>query len=298
MKIAILVLLLISCLLVVGVNSKTGSGGTLIQITDDNWSQILDGEWMVEFFAPWCPACRNLQSTWEEFASWSQDLGIRVGQVDITNSPGLSGRFMITALPTIYHVTSGTFRQYKSPRTKEDFLSFVEEKKWEAVEPISAWQSPASLPMSFLSQFYRVSMALRNVMNTLTEEYGIPVWSAYLIFVGITILVGLLLGLILVFIIDCIYPQKKHIPSTTSTAAQSTAAAAADAGGKETQQQKETPDDEIIDDEDDVVYEDDDEEEEEEENSNQEEEPIVPTAKKVENSPGGDGARKRRPRKD
>lgn len=47
-------------------------------------------------FAPWCPACRSLQPVWEDFASWSRDLGIQVGQVDITSSPGLSGRFMIT----------------------------------------------------------------------------------------------------------------------------------------------------------------------------------------------------------
>lgn len=39
---------------------------------------------------------RSLQPIWEDFASWSNDLGIKVGQVDITSSPGLSGRFMIT----------------------------------------------------------------------------------------------------------------------------------------------------------------------------------------------------------
>lgn len=49
-------------------------------------------------FAPWCPACRSLQPVWEDFASWSNDLGIKVGQVDITSSPGLSGRFMITGI--------------------------------------------------------------------------------------------------------------------------------------------------------------------------------------------------------
>ena len=53
-------------------------------------------------YAPWCPACRGLQPTWEEFGGWSEDLEIGVGQVDVTTSPGLSGRFMVTALPTIF----------------------------------------------------------------------------------------------------------------------------------------------------------------------------------------------------
>jgi hypothetical protein len=43
-----------------------------------------------------------LQPVWEEFSTWSDDLGIKVGQVDVTTSPGLSGRFMVTALPTIF----------------------------------------------------------------------------------------------------------------------------------------------------------------------------------------------------
>lgn len=57
---------------------------------------------MKSSYAPWCPACRALEPVWVDFASWSDDLGIKVGHVDVTTSPGLSGRFMVTALPTIY----------------------------------------------------------------------------------------------------------------------------------------------------------------------------------------------------
>ena len=40
--------------------------------------------------APWCPACRALQSTWQEFAEWSEDLDFKVGQVDILDNPGMA----------------------------------------------------------------------------------------------------------------------------------------------------------------------------------------------------------------
>ncbi|GFW45727.1 thioredoxin-related transmembrane protein 1 [Trichonephila clavipes] len=63
---------------------------------------MLTGEWMVEFYAPWCPACQQLQPLWKEYGEWSDDLGIKVGSVDVTLNPGLSGRFMIAALPTIF----------------------------------------------------------------------------------------------------------------------------------------------------------------------------------------------------
>jgi hypothetical protein len=43
---------------------------------------------MMKFFsfATWCPACRGLQPTWEEFASWSTDLEIGIGQVSFCSN--------------------------------------------------------------------------------------------------------------------------------------------------------------------------------------------------------------------
>merc|ERR1712123_492965 len=164
---------------------------------------------MVEFFAPWCPACRGLQPTWEDFAGWSEDLEIGIGQVDVTTSPGLSGRFMVTALPTIFHVKDGVFRQYRGARDKDSFISFVEDKKWTGVEPISSWKSPDSFQMSLVSYFFKLSMVLRNVHTTLTEDYQMPYRVSYVAFAVATILLGGILGLILVCCIDCVYPPRR-----------------------------------------------------------------------------------------
>lgn len=183
--------------------------GKLIKIEENNWQDLLTGEWMVEFFAPWCPACRGLQPTWEDFAGWSEDLEIGIGQVDVTTSPGLSGRFMVTALPTIFHVKDGVFRQYRGARDKDSFISFVEDKKWTGVEPISSWKSPDSIQMSLVSYFFKLSMVLRNVHTTLTEDYQMPYWVSYVAFAVATILLGGILGLILVCCIDCVYPPRR-----------------------------------------------------------------------------------------
>jgi hypothetical protein len=43
-----------------------------------------------------------MEKVWQEYSGWAQDLNINVAQVDVTVSPGLSGRFMVTALPTIF----------------------------------------------------------------------------------------------------------------------------------------------------------------------------------------------------
>ncbi|XP_023348994.1 thioredoxin-related transmembrane protein 1 [Eurytemora carolleeae] len=190
--------------------------GKLQKITEDNWRDVLQGEWMVEFFAPWCPACRALQPSWDEFSGWADDLGIGIAQVDVTESPGLSGRFMVTALPTIFHVKDGVFRQYRGARDKDSFITYVEEKKWTSVEAVSDWKSPDSLQMSLVSHFFKLSMLLRNVHTTLTEDYQMPSWASYVAFAVATILLGGILGLMLVCCIDCIYPPRREpVPQTS-----------------------------------------------------------------------------------
>ncbi|XP_072895934.1 thioredoxin-related transmembrane protein 1 [Hemitrygon akajei] len=179
-------------------------------ITDHNWKEILDGEWMVEFYAPWCPACQQLQSEWNEFAEWSDDLGVNVAKVDITEQPGLSGRFIITALPTIYHCKDGEFRKYQGPRMKNDFIDFIDGKKWEAIEPMYSWLQPSSFLMSGMSALFQLSMWIRHCHNYFTEDIGIPVWGSYTIFALVTLFSGLVLGLILVFVADCVLPSRRY----------------------------------------------------------------------------------------
>lgn len=39
-------------------------------------------------YAPWCPACQQLQPVWKEFADWGEDMGVNVAKVDVTEHPG------------------------------------------------------------------------------------------------------------------------------------------------------------------------------------------------------------------
>ncbi|XP_038612658.1 thioredoxin-related transmembrane protein 1 [Tachyglossus aculeatus] len=181
-------------------------------ITDDNWKDLLDGEWMIEFYAPWCPACQNLQPEWENFAEWGEDLEVNIAKVDVTEQPGLSGRFIITALPTIYHCKDGEFRRYQGPRTKKDFINFISDKEWKSIEPVSSWFGPRSILMSSMSALFQLSMWIRHCHNYFTEDLGIPVWGSYVIFALVTLCSGLVLGLIMVFVADCLCPSKRQRP--------------------------------------------------------------------------------------
>lgn len=183
-----------------------------IQVTEENWSDVLEGEWMLEFMAPWCPACRGFVETWDKFSDWSKDLDIKVGVVDVTENPGLSGRFLVSSLPSLYHIKNGQFRQYKGGRKETELVSFVDDKKWEELDPIPWYFSPASVQMAALGQFFKAAMAVRDIYNMMTKDYGIPEWACNVIFAIATILLGLILGLLIVLCCDMMLPSK-YVPN-------------------------------------------------------------------------------------
>uniref|UniRef100_A0A915HTX2 Thioredoxin domain-containing protein n=1 Tax=Romanomermis culicivorax TaxID=13658 RepID=A0A915HTX2_ROMCU len=156
--------------------------------------------------APWCPACRDLRKAWEGFADWSEDLKVNIAEVDVTVSPGLSGRFLVTALPTIYHVKDGVFRQYLGSRDKDDFITFIEDKKYSSVPPLASWKHPDTYQMTLVSYFFKLSMFVRDMHNHLVEKQNIPPWASYAIFGCGILVLGCILGFVIVYLIDCLFP--------------------------------------------------------------------------------------------
>ncbi|XP_071996592.1 thioredoxin-related transmembrane protein 4 [Engystomops pustulosus] len=191
-----------------GLCGDTQEQGAVRTVTSGNWSAVLEGQWMVTFFAPWCPACQQMKPEWEDFAKRSPVLDVRVAKVDVTEEPGLSGRFFVTTLPTIYHVMDGEFRRYHGSRMAEDLHTFIAEEKWKVIEPVARWKAPSSILMSGMAGLFHLSGWIRQTHNYFTGPLGIPAWGSYIIFIVATLMIGLILGLILVLLADCFCPAK------------------------------------------------------------------------------------------
>ncbi|XP_057304587.1 thioredoxin-related transmembrane protein 1-like [Hydractinia symbiolongicarpus] len=179
-----------------------------VEFTDNNWTNMLEGEWLVKFYAPWCPACRALEDTWSELAQWSHQSGhVSVGSVNVVDQPALNGRFMVTSLPTIYHVKDGEFRQYKSARSLSDLQKFINDEEWKEIAPGSSWSSPTSAIMGGISKLFSLSIELKNFHESLHNDYGLPGWISFVLFGLAVIIVGLLLGILLVVISDWVWGE-------------------------------------------------------------------------------------------
>ena len=76
----------------------------VIVLTDDNFDELVydDNEfaWFIEFYAPWCGACKALQPEWETTARSLKGL-VKVAKVDATVNNKLFKRMDVTFYPTI-----------------------------------------------------------------------------------------------------------------------------------------------------------------------------------------------------
>ncbi|KAM5245550.1 thioredoxin-related transmembrane protein 4 [Ctenodactylus gundi] len=235
-------------------------------MTASNWTLVLEGEWMLKFYAPWCPSCQQTDSEWETFAKNGESLQISVGKVDVIQEPGLSGRFFVTTLPAFFHAKDGIFRRYRGPGIFEDLQNYILEKKWQSVEPLTGWKSPASLTMSGMAGLFSISGKIWHLHNYLTVTLGIPAWCSYVFFVIATLVFGLFMGLILVLISECFYVplprnQSEHSEQNQRSEEAHHAEQLQDAEEEKDDSNEEENKDSLIDDDEDEA-----EEEEEEDN--------------------------------
>ena len=96
----------------------------------------------------------------------------------------------------LFSVKDGVFRLFKGSQKVEGFLDFIEDKQWSRIEPISWLQDPGSIQMGVLGYFFKLSYVMKDYHKLLTEDYKLSAWVSYAFFVGATILVGGLLGLV------------------------------------------------------------------------------------------------------
>uniref|UniRef100_A0A665W7Z3 Protein disulfide-isomerase A6 n=1 Tax=Echeneis naucrates TaxID=173247 RepID=A0A665W7Z3_ECHNA len=120
-----------------GYSKQSGGGGSssggntkdVVELTDDNFDKMVlesDDVWLVEFFAPWCGHCKNLEPEWAAAATAvkEQTKGkVRLGAVDATVHQGLSSRYGIRGFPTIKVFRKGEEPEdYQGGRSRGDII--------------------------------------------------------------------------------------------------------------------------------------------------------------------------------
>ncbi|KAK7940144.1 hypothetical protein WMY93_003470 [Mugilogobius chulae] len=113
-----------------GGGGGSSGGKDVVELTDDNFDKLVlgsDDVWMVEFFAPWCGHCKNLEPEWAAAASSVKDQTkgkVKLGAVDATVHQGLASRYGIRGFPTIKIFRKGEQPEdYQGGRSRDDIIN-------------------------------------------------------------------------------------------------------------------------------------------------------------------------------
>ncbi|MBN3277832.1 PDIA6 isomerase, partial [Polyodon spathula] len=111
---------------------RQSSGGRkdVVDLTDGDFDKKVlnsDDIWLVEFYAPWCGHCKNLEPVWAAAATEvkEQTKGkVKLGAVDATVHQMLASRYGIQGFPTIKVFRKGEQPEdYEGGRSKADIVA-------------------------------------------------------------------------------------------------------------------------------------------------------------------------------
>ncbi|XP_057664264.1 protein disulfide-isomerase A6 homolog [Diorhabda carinulata] len=110
---------------------KNIKDGYVVQLTDSNFNDLIllsRDIWMVEFYAPWCGYCRNLEPHWKKAAEKLRDK-IKFGAIDGTIHKAKVAEYDIKGYPSIKLFIPGSPPiDYDGERTSKEIVSWAEKK--------------------------------------------------------------------------------------------------------------------------------------------------------------------------
>uniref|UniRef100_A0A2P2HXV2 protein disulfide-isomerase n=2 Tax=Hirondellea gigas TaxID=1518452 RepID=A0A2P2HXV2_9CRUS len=113
-----------------GGSSGAGGDGAVVELTDSNFEKLVlksDDMWLVEFFAPWCGHCKNLEPHWAEAATKLKGL-MKLGALDATVHTVKAGQYNVNGFPTIKFFYNGEVIDYDGGRTAGDIVSWATDR--------------------------------------------------------------------------------------------------------------------------------------------------------------------------
>ncbi|XP_075992575.1 protein disulfide-isomerase A6 homolog CaBP1 [Anticarsia gemmatalis] len=171
----------------------------VITLTDSNFKELVldsDDLWLVEFYAPWCGHCKNLEPHWAKAASELKGK-VKLGALDATVHQVMASRYQVQGYPTIKMFASGkktsdSVEDYNGGRTSSDIVAWALDKLAENVpapeiiqvvneESMKACAEKPLCVVSVLPHILDCGAACRNdylaILARLGDKYKSKMWG-------------------------------------------------------------------------------------------------------------------------
>lgn len=174
-------------------------------LTDADFDQqTTEGAWLIEFFAPWCSHCKDLEPIWDALADELQGK-VNVAKVDGTREKALLLRFSVNGFPMIFHVQGAETRQFNGRRTLHKLKEFAL-TGWELAPRLPSWKSPTSPIGRAFGRLQGLPLRLQGFYHYLHVEKK----YSQLTLLGGLLAVPLAIGLSMICVLDAYMTRRPH----------------------------------------------------------------------------------------
>eukprot|EP01116_Phalansterium_solitarium_P009009 TRINITY_DN22_c0_g1_i1.p1 TRINITY_DN22_c0_g1~~TRINITY_DN22_c0_g1_i1.p1 ORF type:complete len:372 (-),score=196.29 TRINITY_DN22_c0_g1_i1:538-1599(-) len=148
------------------------AASNVVVLTPDNFDSIVDGSKnvFVDFYAPWCGHCKNLEPVYEEIAdTFASSKDVVIAKVDADSHRDLGSRFGVQGFPTLKFFQKGSkeAEAYEGGRSLDDIVTYINNK---AGSKARAKKAPSAVVVLDESNFD--SVVLNNDKDVLVEFYA------------------------------------------------------------------------------------------------------------------------------
>jgi len=179
-------------------------------LTNSNLSIASTGDWLLIFYAPWCPHCHSVLDILSDVADKikAENPAGMIGVIDADAEPSVQMQFSTKGFPSIYVAHDGEVYQFPLIARTVDSLSQFLLKDYTKYEHITGFKAPFGIPMRAFGLYSAFAISSYRFLEVYAKMFNIPpMWF----FCAVAVLIAVFVIVVMILISRCRQPKKSSV---------------------------------------------------------------------------------------